>query len=713
MKKTFLCLCLFLVLHPYMSICKGSDPSDGKYNFNEPQYIKNHKLVLNGVWLFFADTLIPPNKIQEASKTLPSRYIMVPSKKKDIEQYSYGTYYLLIYNFSGNQQLVFNTLTVYSSASFFVNGILVASVGHPGCNTEQTRPGFILRSQPFLLKNGQNYVVIHYANFYREKTGITNNIYLTSPEKKTQSTVIQIIKFAIIIGTLIFIIFNQVNFYFTRKKEYLSLLFAISSFFIALHIVFMSLYYCGDIFPTFLPRFEIMLTLWRLTYYCTVASFTLYIQRLFEKYFYKPALYFTLSYCIASALLNLLGPVKIANINFTLFMLFTIIIGFYCVSTGISALIKKEKDALLFTLGFGFFILAVTNDILHNLLIINSINLLDIGIFGMMLSQAQIINMKLNRSIHNSEKLTIHLRYINNNLEDIVKRRTEQIQEQKVEIETQRDKILLQKNQVEEQNALIIFQNHTIKQSINYAKEIQQAVLQEDTILQKHFTDSFILFKPKDNVSGDFYWAKEIELNHSPHVVICVADCTGHGVPGALLSMLGITMLNEIINDKDIHSPAQILEILRTKFKTTLNTEMERNINSDGMHITLCIINKVSKKLYYSGAFQSLYLIRDSKATRYNGTHSIIGNYMHEKAFTNTEIELKTNDRLYLFTDGFTDQISGNGEGRFMHKKLLHLLLSYNGQPLIEQQQVLLAEFENWRAGFEQIDDVLIMGIKI
>jgi serine phosphatase RsbU (regulator of sigma subunit) len=373
---------------------------------------------------------------------------------------------------------------------------------------------------------------------------------------------------------------------------------------------------------------------------------------------------------------------------------------------GIIGKFRKIEDSGLFLFGFAFFIATVANDILHNLLLIKSVNLLDVGIFGMMLTQAQIINLKLNRSLTRSENLSQHLQYVNANLEGLVTQRTEEIEEQKAEIEAQRDFAL-------SQHLLIANQKKTITDSINYAREIQQAVLPDEEVLKKYFSDSFILFKPKDYVSGDFYWIRHFSMNNQPYLLFCAADCTGHGVPGAFLSMLGMSLLGEIISHNKVNSAAEVLELLREKFKQTLCNQRERENSSDGMHITLCLVNKQTGDMHYSGAFQALYHIRNNQIRKIKGTNCIIGNYMYEIPFENHIIPIESGDRIYLFTDGFADQMADNGQGRFMQKRLVKLLTSFEGESYANQRNRLNQEFESWKGTFDQIDDVLVMGIKV
>lgn len=667
---------------------------------------KNFKSTpLNGEWIFFPDTLIPPEKIKTALNQLPYNYISVPSGREETKNHKFGTYFLLLKCNDQTVKLSISSLTIYSSAHIFANRNLVGNIGKPSQSLETNKPGLILHSRYFY-STKQNQIVIHYANFHREKHGIANDIYLVSPKHKIKQSSVRIIKYAIIIGTILFIIFNQINYFIIRRRNKVSFYFGIASIMIAIYIIFMSFYHFGALFPSFEPNFNAALKVWRTAYYMTVCFFGLYIYSLFSSIHNKWFLYFTIAYTSFSTALTLIAPHNIASFNFNIFMYFTIFVGTHGIVMGVIGKIRRIEDSGLFLLGFGFFLATVTNDILHNLLIIKSINLLDVGIFGLMLTQAQIINLKLSRALNRSEDLSEHLQYVNSNLENLVHQRTEEIEEQKTEIEAQRDFAM-------SQHKLISQQKKTITDSINYAREIQQAVLPDEANLKQYFKDSFILFKPKDYVSGDFYWIRHFQINNTPHIIFCVADCTGHGVPGALLSMLGMSLLNEIVSHGKITTAAEILEILRIKFKETIGAQNERMNSSDGMHLTLCLINKDTGTMQYSGAFQSLFHVRGNEVRRIKGTTCIIGCYMQDIPFENHIIHLENEDKLYLFTDGFADQMAENGQGRFMQKRLLKLLLSFNGKPYYLQRDLLNEEFESWKGTYEQIDDVLVMGLQV
>lgn len=303
-------------------------------------------------------------------------------------------------------------------------------------------------------------------------------------------------------------------------------------------------------------------------------------------------------------------------------------------------------------------------------------------------------------------------------LEEKVKERTKQIEEQKEEIEAQRDdlaeknvQITKQKEELEVQSNKIARQNREITDSIYYAKRLQTAVLPDHDIIGSLLSDYFVLFKPKDIVSGDFYWISA----KNEKVIAVAADCTGHGVPGGFLSMLGVSFLNEISAIDKEFKANEILNLLRVRLKSTLIKEgHDQNETKDGMDIALCILDKKHMKLQYAGANNPLYIIRNKEILEFNADKMPVGSFIAEKeSFTNNEIDIKTDDELFLFSDGFRDQLGGPNEKRIKSPGFRNLLLEVNDKSMRRQKELLDKFFEEWKGIHEQVDDILIFGIKV
>ncbi|MDA9563867.1 tetratricopeptide repeat protein [Flavobacteriales bacterium] len=257
-------------------------------------------------------------------------------------------------------------------------------------------------------------------------------------------------------------------------------------------------------------------------------------------------------------------------------------------------------------------------------------------------------------------------------------------------------------------NKIIRDKNKTIVDSINYAKMIQTAVLPELTTIKSHFPESFLFFKPKDVVSGDFYWMFEKENQ----VLFAAADCTGHGVPGAFMSLICINLLNEIASNQE--SPAGILNDMSVRLIQHLKQDASKNSSvNDGLDIALCAFDKKTNKLTFSGAHNPLYLVRDKELTEYKGDRLHIG--VHQKVgreFTQTTIEMKQNDIIYLFSDGFPDQPGGVKGKKFYYPPFQKLLLTNHQLPMEQQAGILASTIKEFQSNKGQVDDMLVMGMK-
>jgi len=277
-------------------------------------------------------------------------------------------------------------------------------------------------------------------------------------------------------------------------------------------------------------------------------------------------------------------------------------------------------------------------------------------------------------------------------------------------------------------NEKINTQNELITDSISYAQRIQSAILPSPGMLQEVMPEHFVILKPKDIVSGDFYWVKEVQ----DHLVIVGADCTGHGVPGAFMSMLGITLLNDLIDDRCYDAPSAILEKLRAKVKEMLVQEGEMDEQKDGMDLALAIFNKTTRELHFAGANNPLYVIRNKEvpagkdlepyASTENGNYQLyelkgdkqpIGVHWEETPFTNRSIKLSEHDTFYIFSDGFVDQFGGEHRKKYKSLNFKKLLLSMQDKPMVSQQQLIEDAYDSWRGEYEQIDDVSVIGVRI
>jgi len=271
-----------------------------------------------------------------------------------------------------------------------------------------------------------------------------------------------------------------------------------------------------------------------------------------------------------------------------------------------------------------------------------------------------------------------------------------------IEIKRGRDEIAGNLKEIE-------YKNKLIKYSIQYAHTIQAAVLKASVNGSDFFPEQFCLILPKDIVSGDFYWSHKI----NDKVLVGVFDCTGHGIPGAFMSMLGVTLLNETVIREKITEPHLILNRLREKIIEALGQKGVISEVKDGMDGSIISYDINSRTLVYSGAFNPLYLIRDNKIIEFKGDRMTLSYQDYILDFSHQEIKTEPNDLVYLFTDGFVDQFGGQEEKKFLRDQFRQVLLKIHKNPLAVQKEMLLDTYNFWKGNGEQVDDITVVGLKL
>jgi len=419
---------------------------------------------------------------------------------------------------------------------------------------------------------------------------------------------------------------------------------------------------------------------------------------------------------------------NIFNSTFSLSMLMvnilSLIVIFLIFTVSIIGLFNRNKLAIYFLFSFTALVIGTTLYVLRNLGVINSNIIAESGLkIGFLVE----IIFLMFAVIHRYRYLE---KQDNKKLEILVSERTKKLVAQKEEIETQRDRILSQHKEVLMQKNLISEKNDEIRDSFNYAKLIQNAVLTPRKELDRILDSYFIVNLPKETLGGDFYWTYE----QNGRIYIVVADCTGHGVPGAMMSMLGISALNEIVRKADDIKPSEILKELSVNIQKALHQDGEIGESKDGMDISICMVDKVTNTMLYAGANNPVYIIRndkfnidysDKKFKLFKFENNLllelkadkisIGyNYNKSNMFNDKKVNLKKGDMIYLFSDGFPDQFGGEKGNKYKLGRFRELLASNS---LIknetEQYDAIMTELYNWKKDIEQIDDIIILGMRI
>ncbi|MFP4555853.1 MAG: SpoIIE family protein phosphatase [Bacteroidales bacterium] len=294
-------------------------------------------------------------------------------------------------------------------------------------------------------------------------------------------------------------------------------------------------------------------------------------------------------------------------------------------------------------------------------------------------------------------KMITELESLYNDLEQKVRDRTAEVVAQKAEIEAQRD--------------LLAEQQKHIIDSIQYSKRLQNAILPTTSFIQELFPESFVLYIPKDIISGDFYWFHQ---NGNKHYFSAI-DCTGHGVPGALVSMVGQNWLNYAVKDLNLQKPSDILDALNDGVMSTFKERDDDTSVKDGMDLALCCINYNNMTLEYAGAYNPVVIISNGEVSQIKGDKFPIGAFFRgiKGKFKNHEVTVSKGDVIYVFSDGFQDQFGGERDQKYMIKRFRQLLFDIHHKPMDEQKQILESTINQWMGNYEQVDDITVIGIKV
>lgn len=264
-------------------------------------------------------------------------------------------------------------------------------------------------------------------------------------------------------------------------------------------------------------------------------------------------------------------------------------------------------------------------------------------------------------------------------------------------------------DEIELQRAELQVRNKDLTDSLNYAQRIQAALLPAEHHIRKIFSSYFIFYRPKHIVSGDFYWFSE----RNGKYFIAAADCTGHGVPGALMSMIGLELIQKIINELKVDDSDQILLTMNKELESAFfREESGKALIRDGIEMSICVIDRRTREMEFSGAFLPVYIVRDDKLIEIKGDKKNVVQSFAMVSFNKSTFKLQKGDLLYLFSDGYADQFGGPDNKKFMYRRLRHILLTISKYPLSDQQRILDETITSWMNGCDQIDDMMILGVK-
>ncbi len=292
----------------------------------------------------------------------------------------------------------------------------------------------------------------------------------------------------------------------------------------------------------------------------------------------------------------------------------------------------------------------------------------------------------------------------------ILNHKNDEINKHIIEIEFKSKEITEKSEEINTQNEILTKQKKEITDSIIYAALIQKAILPSSEIISEHFSEHFILYRPCNIVSGDFYWFRQIKNL----LFVVAADCTGHGVPGAFMSMLGISLLNDIVTRSNVNHPHETLNELRKRIKRSLHQTGKSGERQDGMDIAFCMIDLDTNTVEYSGAYNPFYLVRNNELLEFKGNRMPIGIYpKDDQNFETTTIHLQANDKFYIFSDGYVSQFGGAKGKKFKTSQFREILIRHFDKSMTTQKELLEEALDGWKGDMEQVDDILVIGINI
>jgi len=633
---------------------------------------------------FYWKELLSPENIDSSKASsikvnIPSSWTnyTLPSGEKPKKE-GYGTYRFWIETDEENQSLVIPKL--WSASKVWVNGELVSKRGEIS-QTENTKP-MMVEDLVALSKSSKYEVIVQISNEVLFNGGIVKPFKIGFTGSILKKEKVNNIKELLWIGAILIMSFYHFIIFFFRRSNKPALFFGIFCLLIVLKLISF-----GENYIYQYLKLEAGLSFnWQSKIYY-LSSFMLfpigllYIKSLYVENSKNAIIKWFSIISFAYGIFILLTNVMLFTSTLRYFQIVIALGIIYIIYLLFKASRNRKTEAYAQLFGIFAMLFASANDILHstNIKLTPYGEIIPIAFALFLLMQIYIVAKRFTNAFKEVEDLS-------KNLELKVQLRTQEIEKQK--------------EQLAEKNTEIV-------DSITYAKRLQDAILPSDTAWKEKLPNSFILYKPKDIVAGDFYWMKEVNEN----ILFAAADCTGHGVPGAMVSMVCSNALNRVIDEYNVSSPSKILD-KTTELVVDTFAKSDKNVR-DGMDVSLCNFNPNTLELSWAGANNPLILIRNGELIEYKADKQPVGYFSEKNDFTNHKIQLQLGDIIYLYSDGFADQFGGEKGKKYKTGRFKEYLVSISSKEIETQKELLEEEFNNWKASLEQLDDVCVIGVRI
>lgn len=693
--------------------------------------INDYKIIdLSGDWEFYWKELLTPQNFREEQNPAPL-FVEIPRGWETIvtndindDPEGYASYRLTIKTHAEDSIFGIRLKRIDAAYKLWVNGVLVSEIGKVAREKLDYIPKWQIQEKTIRSKSNQIELLLQVCNYDFESGGITRNIQLASNETLKSKAKKESGFDFFLLGVMLIISLYHFVLFLLRKSVKSSLYFSILSIFASALVIVSKDYTLSSIF---IPEisWSIQVKLEYIFYFSALAFLVLFISSLFFEDNNKLVIRIILGYSAFMSLFVLFSPVSFFMFIYDVIQFLFVAIALYLAYIVYKAHVNKKDGASQSLIGILLLSTAIIHDVIDNKYALNNPKLLPYGYLGFMLIQAYIISSHFIEAIKHSEQLTEEMDFLNNNLENLVKERTAKVEQQKEELMLQSDSLKVANDEIVKINEILEQQgyemnkkNKALTDSLNYAKRLQTAVLPDINYIKQVLPEHFIFFRPKDIVSGDFFWYGEVDSSWdfddaSSIQILVAADCTGHGVPGAFMTLLGHNFLNVTVNTQEVTDPEQIIYKIDQQVVETLR-QNDPNSIKDGMDISVLSIEQDKNLVSFAGAGNPLYYFRNGEFHEIKGSNFGIGGVLKkEKIFLNHKIEYQSGDVFYIFSDGFADQIGGKDGRKFYKKRFKEFLNEIHTLPMEEQNELIEKQFYEWKGDYKQIDDVLVIGIRM
>ncbi len=612
-----------------------------------------------------------------------------------VGKYGYGTARLLILlpqSAMGEDMAMKLNITATNSA-FFFNGKHVYSIGKLGKSEELAEPAYKAGIEDFVPKSDTLELIIHLSNYHHRRGGLWQPFFIGLEEniRETRRNIRSSELF--LAGCMLIMAIYHLGFYYLRREDKSPLYFALACL-----ALFMRILTTGEFqFVDYVSENWLLLIKLQYLSMMLIGFFLiLFFVKIFPNADFplitKAIVWLTSIIC---AVIIITPPTVFTYMTYGFYL--TLLLSSTNAIRILYVVIKERRPgAWPFFIGTSIFIFTAFYDALVTATIITGVELFSLGAFCFILSQAYMLSSRFSKAFSQATQLGKDLKNLNKSLEDKVEERT-------LELETSNQGLL-------EFNQILAQTNNKMTSSINYARRIQSALLVNWSRVREDFPNSFVLFKPKDIVSGDFYWYKQGENK----TIFGMLDCTGHGVPGAFMSIIGNEILNKITSDytEEEWVANQILDSMDLNLRNILSYDQSKV--QDGMDMAICVIDSNERTLDYSGAKVPLFYFQNGISRLIKGNKKSIGGKIHtNEKYVNHLIDVSSSTYFYLYSDGYQDQFGGPTNRKFMSLKFREMLSNIHQEESKVQKTILKERLKEWQGNYSQVDDILVMGVGI